>query len=136
MFVSVPAQYIHQYVHHLSALECPTGGKTAICHGAPITFRRDGVHSLHGDGLDLLGDRRAAHGAKAELRGARQATAVVPARDQRAVDGGIEAHLDVKPTLDPRRGVQSEVQVGMQSEAEWSREEVDAAREIPEVLKV
>lgn len=49
---------------------------------APPSMPSDGVEVrvLHGDGLDLLGDRRAAHGAKADFRGAREATAVVPAR--------------------------------------------------------
>lgn len=49
---------------------------------------------LHGDGLDLLVNRRAAHWANIEFRGTFDAAAVVPAWDQRAVDGRIKAHLE------------------------------------------
>lgn len=68
-------------------------GRLLYHSGAIARRTADALRGLHGDGLDLLSDRPAAHGAQAEFRGTRDAAAVMAARDQRAVDGRIEAHL-------------------------------------------
>lgn len=48
------------------------------------------------EGLDLLVDSAATHGALLELSGAVYASAVVSARDERAVDFVVHAHLRAK----------------------------------------